>query len=181
MVGKLKHPPDSTDVCALVPNIFWHNGMLPRSQVTCTTIIIIIIIIIKIRLVMRTYVLYNCCTLWWGPWPFVDPRGKMAPEAKPNIITIDYSLFNKQTNKKQFPRTHGCFVQSAGNRPTLGTIKVMCTGVHHFSCYPASRAMYHAFLLRVTWLVLDQSNFAVCYRGITILFVDFVEMIIFIS
>ena len=30
-----------------------------------------------------------------------------------NIITTDYSLFNKQTNKKQFPRTRGCFVHSA--------------------------------------------------------------------
>ena len=58
-----------------------------------------------------------------------------------NIITMDYSLFNKQTNKKQFPRTRGCFVQSAGNRPTLETIKVTYTGVHHFSCYPTLRAM----------------------------------------
>ena len=54
-----------------------------------------------------------------------------------NIITTDYSLFNKQTNKKQFPRTGGCFVHSAGNRPTLGMIKVVNTGVHHFLCYPA--------------------------------------------
>ena len=55
-----------------------------------------------------------------------------------NIITTDYSLLNMQTNKKQFPRTRGCFVHSAGNRPT---IKVMYTCVHHFSCYPARRAM----------------------------------------
>ena len=58
-----------------------------------------------------------------------------------NIILTDYSLLNKQTNKKQFPRTRGCSVHSAGNRPTLGTIKVMYTGVHHFSCYLARRAM----------------------------------------
>ena len=56
-----------------------------------------------------------------------------------NIITTDYSLFNKQSNKKQFRLTRTCFVHSAGNRPTLGTIKVMYTGVHHFSCYPARR------------------------------------------
>ena len=30
-----------------------------------------------------------------------------------NIITTDYSLFNKQTNEKQLPRTRGCFVHSA--------------------------------------------------------------------
>ena len=27
--------------------------------------------------------IYNCCKLWQGPWSFVHPRGKMAPEAKP--------------------------------------------------------------------------------------------------
>ena len=53
-----------------------------------------------------------------------------------NIITTDYSLFNKQTNKKQFLEP-AVISYTARNRPMLGTIKVMYTGVHHFSCYPA--------------------------------------------
>ena len=44
------------------------------------------------------------------------------------------------------------------------TIKVMYTGEHH-------SAMVHAYLLHGKWLVLDQSNFTVCYRGITIIVV----------
>ena len=47
-----------------------------------------------------------------------------------NIITADNSLFNKQTNEKQLPRTHGCFVHSA---------KSTNAGNDQFSCYPARR------------------------------------------
>ena len=36
-----------------------------------------------------------------------------VPLSSSNIITTDYSLFNKQKNKKLFPRTRGCFVHSA--------------------------------------------------------------------
>ena len=37
---------------------------------------------------------------------------------------------------------------TARNRPTLGTIKVMYTGVHHFSCYPARREPCNMRFLR---------------------------------
>ena len=33
-------------------------------------------------------------------------------------------------------------------------------------------AVVHAYLLHGTWLVLDQSNFTICYRGITSIFVS---------
>ena len=45
--------------------------------------------------------LYNCCTLWWGPWRFVHQRGKMALEAKPRVpysmvhnTRMNYSMVN---------------------------------------------------------------------------------------
>ena len=60
----------------------------------------------------------------------------------------DDPLFNKQTNKKQFPRTRGCFVHSAGNRPTPGTIKVMYTGLHHFMVPDPSSHVTCVFVAR---------------------------------
>ena len=60
-----------------------------------------------------------------------------------------HCLISRRTrnNSLLFPRTCGCFVHSAGNRPTLGTIKVMYTVVHHFLCYPPRCALRLARIL----------------------------------
>ena len=73
-----------------------------------------------------------------------------------NIITTEYSLFSKQMNKKQFltvPSNPRVFRTQRWKSANTGNDQ---------------GDVQHAFLLHVTWLVLDQSNFTVCYRGITI-------------
>ena len=79
----------------------------------------------------------------------------------------DDPLFNKQTNKKQFSRTRGCFVHSAGNQPTPGTIKVMCTCLHHFmvpdlsshaTCLFVARHMVGSRPIKLHSLLLRYNN-----------------------
>ena len=68
-----------------------------------------------------------------------------------NIITANYSLFNKQTNEKQLPRTRGCFVHSAkstnaGNdqgdvHPVYITFHVTRRVASHLTCVFVVRHM----------------------------------------
>ena len=68
-----------------------------------------------------------------------------------NIITAEYSLFNKQTNEKQLPRTRGCSVHSAkstnaGNdqgdvHPVYITFHVTRRVASHVTCVFVARHM----------------------------------------
>ena len=86
-----------------------------------------------------------------------------------NIITADYSLFNKHTNEKQLPRTRGCFVHStkltnAGNNqgdvhPVYITFHVTRRVASHVTCVCVARHMIGSRPIKLHNL----------HRGITIL------------
>ena len=128
--------------------------------------------------------IYNCFTLWRGPWCFVHPLEGVQNTMDPShsvqqlfcytLVTLLF-IFSKfcchprtilHSLKICFtvPSNLRLFRTKCGNRPMVGTIRVMYTGEHH-------SAMVHVYLLHGgTWLILDQSNFTVCYRGITMCF-----------
>ena len=117
------------------------------------------------------------------------------------VVQLEYyeqcivcSWFNKQThssNKKQFftcSLEPACVSYSAGNRPMVGTIKVMYTGVHHFSYYLArcslrvARIFSHDTCVFVARHVIGSRPIKLhtLYRGITIHFVIHICFILFI-
>ena len=82
-----------------------------------------------------------------------------------NIITRSiHCLISRQTvqirkNSSLFPRTRGCFVHSARNRPKVGTIKVMYNSVHHFSFYPTPEPCYMRLcVVSRDWFLTSKSS-----------------------